>query len=489
MASIFDNIVAAFNPQVALKREKARVQLGLLRNYEGASKGRRVENWLTTAGSADASSSRSRQLLIQRSHERARNDPYFSKAISVIVSNTVGTGFVGQAKTQRSRKRSQQFTDLFNSWAQDPSQCDYNGLLDFNSLQALAMRTIVESGEVIIRRVIVPSQKIPLQLLVLEPDFLDVGKDGSLENGGFIKEGIEYNSKGKRVAYHLYDEHPGDQNLRVTNVNSSRIKAEECILVFRQDRPGQTRGVPWAAPVLVKMRDFDDYTDAQLLKQKISACFAAFAVDTEAADPTLGGELVDKIEPGMIEILPPGKDMRFASPPSVGDFDKISRQYLLQISAGFGITYEALTGDLNNTSFSSGRMGWIEFQRNIDIWRSHLIVPQMLNPIWSWFGQAASVKGIKMEGIVAQWTAPRRELIDPSKEINATIDAVRGGLCSLSEAIREHGYDPEEVMLEIAQDNERLDQLGITLDSDPRKITGSGQAQSDGSNAENGLQA
>lgn len=82
-----------------------------------------------------------------------------------------------------------------------------------------------------------------------------------------------------------------------------------------------------------------------------------------------------------------------------------------------------------------------------------------------------------MEGTVAQWTPPRRDYIDPSKEINATIDAVRGGMMSLSEAIRENGYDPEEVMLEMQQDNKRLDTLGLVVDSDPRKITGAGQKQ------------
>ena len=53
---------------------------------------------------------------------------------------------------------------------------------------------------------------------------------------------------------------------------------------------------------------------------------------------------------------------------------------------------------------------------------------------------------------------------------------------SLSEAIREYGYDPEEVLREIQQDNELLDQLELVLDTDPRKVTLSGQAQHDNPN-------
>ena len=55
---------------------------------------------------------------------------------------------------------------------------------------------------------------------------------------------------------------------------------------------------------------------------------------------------------------------------------------------------------------------------------------------------------------------------------------------SLSEAIREYGYDPEEVLREIQQDNELLDQLEIVLDTDPRKVTLAGQAQQDNSSQE-----
>ena len=76
---------------------------------------------------------------------------------------------------------------------------------------------------------------------------------------------------------------------------------------------------------------------------------------------------------------------------------------------------------------------------------------------------------------MAHWTPPRRELIDPAKEISATKEAVRSGFMSLSEAQREFGYDPFEVITEIQADNERLDAAGIILDSDPRKVSSTGQ--------------
>lgn len=473
-----DSFIAALSPQAALKREAARVRLDALRRYEGASRGRRTDGWLTSGTSADAASSAARKTLRDRSRDLVRNNPYAAKAVQVLVSNVIGTGIVGQAKAKRSRRRSQQLTDLYLDWANDPRQCDFHGRLDFVGLQALAFRTVVESGEVlIVRRSPQGDQRIPLQIQIIEPDYLDASRDGLGEDGRYTREGIVHGVDGRRLGYWLYREHPGETHIRSADFGSEFIEASQVIHVFRQDRPGQNRGVPWASPIVLRLRDFDDYADAQLLKQKISACFTAFAVDTEAPDAGMGVELIDKLEPGAIEILPPGKDIRFANPPSVGEFDKVSREYLLQIAAGFGITYEALTGDLSATNFSSARLGWLEFQRNIEAWRWQMLVPQMLNPIWSWFVSAAGVASVRMDGIVVQWTPPKREQIDPTTEIKAKILETRAGLMSMPEAIRENGYEPDVVLQEIAEFNQMADALGVILDTDPRKVSSAGLTQ------------
>jgi len=63
---------------------------------------------------------------------------------------------------------------------------------------------------------------------------------------------------------------------------------------------------------------------------------------------------------------------------------------------------------------------------------------------------------------------PKLLMIDPTKEIEAQITAIRGGLKTLSEAIREQGNDPEKQLEEMAKDNGLLDQYKLKLDSDPR---------------------
>jgi capsid protein len=94
---------------------------------------------------------------------------------------------------------------------------------------------------------------------------------------------------------------------------------------------------------------------------------------------------------------------------------------------------------------------------------------------------AAGTVEVKADGEVvyprALWTAPPLPMIDPANEGLAVQRNIRTGITSLSESIRERGLDPDELLKEIAKDNESLDKLGIILDSDARLRTQAGLAQ------------
>lgn len=476
-----DRVIAFVNPQAAIRRQRARLAVDAMdrisaRKYEGAAKGRRIDGWLTQSTSANAEISTALATLRDRSRDLVRNNPYAARAIQAISANTVGTGIVPQAKHKKP-KPAQMAMDAWRVWG-ETTQCDADGNLDFYGLQALAMRTVAESGECLIRqrRSQDPKLAIPLQLQLLEADFVDSSKEGDLESGGYIIQGVEFDRFGKRVAYYLFTKHPGDKAASKVSV---RVPAEEIIHLYRKDRPGQVRGVPWSAPVIVRLHDFDEYEDAQLVRQKIAACYTAFVQDIETPLDSTAAESVlgERLEPGSIELLPPGKTITLANPPTVTGYNEYASAVLHAVAAGYGVTYEMLTGDFSQVNFSSGRMGWLEFNRNIELWRWSMLIPQFCNTVWAWFIEAAMLKGFSVEGVEATWTPPRREMIDPTREVPATIKAIRGGLMSLSQSIRENGYDPKTHLEEMKADFDLLDKLGLKLDSDPRNITAGGMVQ------------
>jgi len=60
----------------------------------------------------------------------------------------------------------------------------------------------------------------------------------------------------------------------------------------------------------------------------------------------------------------------------------------------------------------------------------------------------------------------------------ADLLAIRSGTETLAEAIARKGRNPDAVLAEIAATNAKLDELGIVLDTDPRRVTKTGSAQS-----------
>jgi lambda family phage portal protein len=473
--NLLDKCIAYVAPQHGLIRSRARLmQQWLLtqeRKYEAASQSRRTEGWYTPATSATAEIAPALAFMRERSRDLVRNNPHAERAVRSLTANLIGAGIIPQARSSK-KSQNEQWNRAWQRWG-NTVDCDADGLHNFYGLQTLIVRTLIEAGECLIRRrYVATSNSIPLQLQVLEPDFLDSTKtqDNISANDHTIIQGIEFNAQGQRIAYWLFQEHPGNGVSR--NNVSVRVPADDIIHLYRVDRPGQLRGVPWAAPIIIKTKDLDDYDSAELVRNKIAACFAGFIRDVEGVDAhTNTSPISDKFEPGILEVLPPGKDIIFSNPPQVMGYADYVRTHLRAIAVGFGIPYEVLTSDYSQVNFSSARMGWLEFQRHLEQWQWQLIIPRLCDRVWQWFNDAMILAGFAKEPAGVSWTPPRREMIDPVKEVSALRDQVRCGFLTLSEAIRLFGYDPQEQLDEMAEDAKKLDALGLILDSDPRQGT------------------
>lgn len=481
---MLENIISVISPKWAVEREKYRrahkVMTSGKRKYDGAAKGRRTEGWFSNNNDANSEIYAGLVTLRNRSRELIRNNAYAANAQAVIVSEVVGEGIVGQVNAAKSAEVDALNT-AFKDWC-NSTKSDADGVFNFYGLQALIKASEFESGEVLIRRVYPKSNDydvVPLKIQVLESDFIDTDKNQKLDTGGHIVQGIEFDRSGKRVAYWLFDAHPGGSSV----VKSKRIPANDISHVFMPKRPGQVRAIPHLTPVMIPLNDLDGYEDAQLLKQKIASCFTAFITTQPGGhsslevEPSAGSSVSEKMEPGMIERLADGEDMKFANPPSSSDYDPSVRVALRRIATGAGITYEALTNDYSQVTFSSAKMGGIRMNKNIDNWRWNFFIPQVCDKVWEWFVEAAMVQGITRNKYKATWTPPKRELLNPKEENEADITAIRGGLSSWSEVIRSRGKDPDEQLRQMSEDIKKFDQLKIILDCDPRRIMKAGALQ------------
>lgn len=481
MANFIDKTIGFFSPKAGFKRAQFRAAMeSQTRRYEGAADGRRHANWLTKSNpSVNQLITKDLKNLVSRSRELSINNPYAKSAPGKIANSVVGTGILptpfiepvienGQVKPVKSADKFIELAkEAWKQWAGELS-CDYNGDYDFYGLQYLAMRTIIVSGEVLAirKKVTTDINSFGFQILMLEADYIDTSKVSEKDDdGGYTYYGIKYDKLNKRSGYWLFDRHPSE-----TNATSVLVPIADVIHVYDVDRAGQNRGVPAASSTLLKQRDLDDYEDAELLGKKAQACMPVFVTNSEVETaPGDAKEPVESIEPGMVNYLNSGEQVTLSSPPASSGFGEFTKTQHRAIANGYMLSYEAFTGDYSNVNFSSGRMGWIEFQRQVYNWQYLMLIPKFCNKAFAWFAEQLIVaKGFPKEIILkASWTPPRREMIDPVKETNAKRIAMRSGLQSWSETVRQDGYNPEEVIAEYKKDYEGFKSAGIVADWTP----------------------
>lgn len=491
--SWWDKFLVGIAPNYGQRRIRARASVDMLaRNYDAAQMGRRTEYWRRTASDANNANAPALAALRELSRDLRRNNAWAQRGLTTVTNNTVGWGILPKAKAKPSHAsgRARAALELWNDWA-DTTACDYDGRLNFYGLQRLAMSCIAESGEVLIVQQPAASDdglSIPLRIQVLEPDYLDHTRTGVLaEGGGPLRDGIEFDKNGRRVAYWLHTSHPGSNRITTANLASVRVPAERVLHVYRVDRPGQDRGVPWLASAMTRLKGLDEFEDAELMQQKVAAAFCAFVTDLDGSTGGLGktstndaGQALEHFQPGGIAYLKPGQDVRFATPPAVTDAS-FSERALRYTAAGLGVTYEDLTGDYSRVNYSSARMARIAAWANVTGWREHMLIPQMCAGVWCWAMELVAALEQWPEVPGATWAAPPMAILEPDKEGLAYLRLVRIGAMTWGQMVRELGYDPQEQLDEIEEYNEALDERGIVLDIDPRKMTAAGQLQASSS--------
>ncbi|MCW2311450.1 phage portal protein [Rhodoferax antarcticus] len=459
--------------------------------YDGIGSGRRAMAWSVGNPGAVAAMLFNQTELRAKSRDLVRRNAWANAALESYVANAIGTGIKPQSMLTDSTQREAVQT-LWRNWT---VEADAAGLTDFYGLQAMACRAMLEGGEVLLRlryRRPEDALSVGLQIQVLEPEHLPVQMNSVAENGNLIRAGIEFDRLGKRVAYHLYRSHLEDGSLAPMPGNGDnstvRVDASEIIHMYRPLRPGQIRGEPWLARALMKLHDLDQYDDAELVRKKTAAMFAGFVTRLAPEDNLLNEGLSDPngvslagMEPGTMQILEPGEDIKFSQPADVGgSYSEFLRMQFRAVAAAMGVTYEQLTGDLTQVNYSSIRAGLLEFRRRVESLQHGVIVHQLCRPIWqAWMDQAviegalnlpgyANAKTVRRDYQACKWIPQGWQWVDPLKEADAMKAAIRSGLMSRSEAISANGYDAEDVDREIAADNARADGLGLIFDSDPR---------------------
>jgi lambda family phage portal protein len=465
------------------------VTLPRKRSYAGADWGRLTADWVASSTSADSEINSSLLRLRNRSRQLCRDNDYARGALRTITNNVVGQGipFQSQVKMRRGDRLDETTnTQIEQAWGEwgDKKYCDVAGRLGWCEIQRLAMRSVIESGEVLIRKVnqSFGGSPVPFALEIIESDQLAEDYQGSFQQNE-IRMGIEVDKWGRPVAYWLRTAHPGDIQYphRRNSGRLERVPAEEIIHLYISDRPGQSRGVPWFFSCLQRMRNLGGYEEAEIVAARAAASVMGFI---ETADPdnlgeeTINGETVRSFSPGAIEVLAPGEKFNGFAPsrPNSG-FDGFVRMMLRGMAAGIGISYENLSADYSQSNYSSSRLALLndrDTYRALQTW----LISNLHQPVYeAWLDMAVlsgrlnlSIYELEPRRYQAvRWQPRGWSWVDPQKEINATILGVGAGLTTLTDEIAKQGGDIEDLLKTRKRELDMATAYGLSLYTPPQQ--------------------
>jgi len=400
------------------------------------------------------------------------NNPWAANGVQVLTTALVGAGITPASvhPTPAVRKL------LGNTFAAWSDRADADGVTDFGGLQSAATAAMIGDGEAFFHVIVTPDG---LRLRLFPAEMVDASHTVELGNGRRIVAGIEFDAAGNRVAYHVSPVRPTDT---YTNYAPPvRVRASDIIHLFRPLGAGQVRGISWLAPVLLRLSELDQLEDALLVGAKVAAMHAGFLVDQNGAatgenpysDGQQSGSILESgLEPGTLKFLPPGWDVKFSTPQQAAESIGFAQLQLRAVAAGLGVPEHLLTGDLRGANYSSLRAGLVAFRQRLEQIQYHILIPQLLRPVWERVLTLEVLRGSldapdfewrMADYLAAEWYPPAQPWVDPLKDIQAEALAVQNGFRSRRQVVAAQGYGVEDLDAEIAADNRRAAELGLTF--------------------------
>lgn len=447
-----------------------------------------------------------RDLTMSRVEDLYGNDGIAKSGVNSIATNVIGTGLTPQSvipakrldiAPEAAKDVADQMEWLWSEWC---GQAHYREQMGFEDLQMLGLRSLIRNGELVHLPVMEerPGSRFALRIQDIRPSRLRTPWDKQYDP--LLRDGVELTSTGVPLAYWIANPSPSTfpgggilDGSALTSGAFRRIPARighrrGLFHVFRAESEEQFRGTSCLAPAVKFFRHLNDSIDYELMAQVLAAAFPVF-VGLEGGSQALPGYVEEETEEDSGEKryhqeVSPGSIMygNKGEKPEVLESKRPSANFLnfcelvLRILASaLEIPYEVLTKDFSKTTYSSARAALLEAWRVYEVYRS-FFVRHYCQPLWTMVQEEAWLRGYLQLPKAApdfyagltywcntRWIGPARGYIDPTKEIAANIAAIEAGLMTRSEAIAERGGDFDEVAEQLANEQARLKELGVTL--------------------------
>lgn len=477
--------------------------------------------WLPWIRSPDSEINFSRDRMVGRQRDLARNDAWVAGAVDRILDNTIGASYrlianpdyralALEAKgfdANWQNEYRQAVEALWRTFSEDVGHYnDVSRQMTVSQQFRLMLRHKLVDGEALAlaywkpERVGIGRAKFATSFLVIDPDRLS--NPYQMVDTKHQRGGVEVNDDGVPLAYHIRKAHQNDWYNAVESMEWARVEREDddgwqrVVHDFDRHRAGQNRGISVFAPVIARLKMLATYYGVELQAATIASVFGTYV--TSPYDEAMIRDALEtendgigwyqqmrqdwaKSNPAMLNntrvpTLAPGEDIKSVSAERPNsNFSPFTHEMLRSVAAVLGISAEQVTQDYSETNYSSARAAIVEAEKTY-LRRMAEFNANTATPIFAGWLHEAMESGILdsvmprnaptyLEARTAyarcRWLGPPKGWVDPTAERQGAILGLDAGFSTLEEECAAQGMDWEENLEQRAREKAKMDELGL----------------------------
>jgi capsid protein len=419
-----------------------------------------AKQWLRAdALSADASAPpATRRMIRNRARYEAANNAFCRGIISTLANDMVGPGPTLQMLSE-SPNTNDTIEREFAAWAKAINlDAKLRTMRQAKAVDGEAFAMLVTNPKV--------AHVIKLDLVIIEADQVATPKFTPASSKAV--DGIVFDEYGNPETYHVLREHPGGGLMPYGEYDP--VPATQMIHWFRQDRPGQRRGVSELVASLYLFGAARQYRQAVLDAARNAANLATlFHTDIPA-----GGEAAEvpglqtmEIDPSTAMFLPDGwqpETLRSEQPTTT--YTEYNQSLVAESARPFNMPKNVALCDSSEYNYASGRLDHQTYDRSLGVEQGecdHVVLDKILA---AWTSEAVLIdQALAMYDSMHRWFWRGREHVDPVKEANAQEKRLANNTTTLAAEYGRRGMDWEKELRQRAKEIALMRELGLDAEA------------------------
>lgn len=473
MASIVDQYGTAIATQKKNRVEiversdyRQRFNRSLNARYDAARTTDENERHWANADNLSANSAASvgirRKLRARARYEAQENNSYAKGMILTLANDMIGTGPKLQLLTEN-RKANQSIESSFLRWCEEIRLAE--------KLRTMRVSKVVD-GEAFALLTSNPRimHDVQLNVVPIEADLIASPYESTFVDEKQEVDGIRFDEYGNVKSYHLLTNHPGSTH-SYNFTFGNWIKPEKVLHVFREDRPGQKRGVTeivTSLPLFAMLRRF---TLATLAAAETAADFAAI-MKTNSSATTDAVELAEDqwfdaipLEYRAMLTLPNGWDItQLKAEHPTTTYSMFKQEVINEISRCLNMPYNVAAANSSDYNYASGRLDHQVYFKSIAVERHQWACSLLSKIFMAWLDEAMFVPGLLPDGMPPfnqlrwSWFWDAHEHVDPQKNANAQKIKLTSGTTNRKAEYAKEGLDVDQ------EDAESAASFGVSVE-------------------------